>query len=96
MAHLRLGRSGDTGGSDSPERAGEEQRAVAWPTGAREPAELPTQFPPHQGPHPGSVGPGIIGGRPGRSGVAVGRGPPGGVGEEWRAIAMPTWAWVAC
>ena len=47
-------------------------------------------------PHSGHVGPGGIGGRLGRSREEGGRGPPGGVEEEQRVIALPTQAWRAC
>ena len=45
MAPLRQGRSGEADRRDSPGRAGEEQRAIAWPTRVREPAEFSGRFP---------------------------------------------------
>ena len=93
---LRPGRSGEAGGRDSLGTLREEWRAISSPTQAGEPAELPSRSPPHPKPPPGHVGPGGIGKRPGRSGVAGGRGPLGGAGEERRAFAPPTWALGAC
>ena len=50
MAPLRLERSGEAGRRDSPGGAGEEQRVIAWPTWAREPAELPSRYPASKAP----------------------------------------------
>ena len=47
---LRPGRSGEAGRRDSPGRVGEERRAIAWPTRAGEPAELPSRYPPSKAP----------------------------------------------
>ena len=66
---------------------------LSYPLGPREPAELPGRSPPPPNPPPGHVGPGVMGGRLGRSGEAGRRGPSG---EEWRVIAPPTRAQEAC
>ena len=73
---------------DSPGRAGEEWRVIAWPTGAKESAELPSRFPHFKAPSRpcGSWGHRRLG----RSGVAGGRDNPGGLGEDWREIALLT------
>ena len=76
MVSLRPGRSGEAGGRDSPRRVGEEWRAIAWPTWAGEPAESPGQPPALQSTLRTAWVLGGIGGRPGRSGEAGGRGPP--------------------
>ena len=62
---------------------------------AGEPAELPTGTPSPK-PHPGLVGPGGIGGRPGGLGEAGWRSHPGGGGEEQKVIAPPTRAQETC
>ena len=49
-APLRPGRQGEAGRRNSPGRAGEEWRAITWPTGAGKPAELPGQYPALQSP----------------------------------------------
>ena len=56
--------------------AGEEQRAIAPPTQARETAELPGPSPALQSPLQAAWVLGGIGGRPGRSGEAGRRDPP--------------------
>ena len=93
---LRPGRSGHTGGRGPVGGAGEEQRAIAPPTQARETAELPGPSPALQSPLQTTWVLGGIGGRPGRSGEAGWQSHPGGVREEWRAIAPPTRAQEAC
>ena len=96
MAPLRPGRSGEAGGRNSPGEAGEERRAITWPTGAGEPAELPSWYPRLQSPLQATWVPGGIGGRLGRSGEVCGRGPLGEAGEERRVIAPPTQARGTC
>ena len=77
---LRPGRSGHTGGRGPVGGAGEEQRAIAPPTQARETAELPGPSPALQSPLQAAWVLGGIGGRPGRSGEAGRRDPP-----DWRS-----------
>ena len=68
---------------------------LPFPLGPREPAEFPGWSPEIQStPPPGRMGPwGHRKEAEGRTGEAGGRGPLGGVGEKWRAIALPTQAW---
>ena len=84
--------SGGAGGRDCPGRAGEEQRVITWSTWAREPAELPSWYPPSKAPSTlhGSLGAQDRG--QGDQERQVGGGPSQirGAGEERRAFAPPT------
>ena len=89
VAPLRLGRSGVAGRRSCPGGAGEEQRVIAPPTQAGEPAELPDQSSALQRPLQATKVLGGIRGRPGRSAEAEGRGPPRPEQQERKGGHLP-------